>query len=78
METTSGQDYSRKDGVRTAKAQIQTANLVLGCNKDSFETTNQIYHGEKAIQRNELPHETMKELRGTHFTLGATNAGYNT
>lgn len=36
METTSAQDYNRKEGVKTAKAQIQTANLVLGCNKDSF------------------------------------------
>jgi hypothetical protein len=60
METTSGQDYSRKDGVRTAKAQIQTANLVLGCNKDSFQTTNQIYHGEKPIQHNDLPKETLQ------------------
>jgi hypothetical protein len=33
METTSGHDYIQKDAVRTAKAQIQTANLVLGNTK---------------------------------------------
>lgn len=78
METTSGLDYTKKDGGRTATAQIQTANLVLGCNKDSFETTNQIYHGEKQLQRNDLPTETLKELRQTHFRLGGTDGGYQT
>ncbi len=55
MLTTNAADYSKKDLVHTAKAQIQTANLVLRTNKDSFQTTNQIYHGQQPITRTGLP-----------------------
>lgn len=36
METTNGKDYCRKDPVYTAKAKIQTANLILGNAGNSF------------------------------------------
>ena len=39
---------------------------------------NQHYFTEKQLTKNELPESTMKELRNTHFHLGAMPQNYQT
>ncbi len=59
----------------------QTSALVLGNANgisEPMETINQHYFTEKPIQKNNLPEQTMKELRATHFNLGSMKPNYST